>query len=182
VIKITGGKYRGLCFKKAIPKIIRPTSAKGRALLFNVLREYINGADFLDIFAGTGIIGLEALSRGAGEVWFVEKDRRAIGIIKKYIEKTDESLLNNHIMRCGAEEALSKFVKKGKYFDIIFADPPYSSAISKILAQIPKIMKKESICVVEHYFKNRPPEIETDLVLYRSYRCGDSEFSFYKKT
>lgn len=103
---------------------VRPTSSKLRECLFNICQNSIGGTRFLDIFAGSGAMGLEALSRGSCEAVFIEKDREALECIKKNIEKFNVSNITQ-VMGGDAFIQLKKLTVEGQRFDIIFADPPY---------------------------------------------------------
>ena len=126
-------------------KEVRPTSNKVLLALFNILGEKIRGCKFLDLFAGTGSIGLEAIKRGAESCVFVESVRARADSIKK---KSDSLVLSLEIRR-----ALSWLAKREMKFDIIFADPPYNAGWTEILPALPnldKIFEKESIFIIEH--------------------------------
>lgn len=129
MIRIIGGKYKGKALD--VPKKgARPTLGALRESLFNILQYEIEGATFLDLFAGAGSIGFEALSRGAKEVCFVENDRLSCQVLKK------------NCAQLGAENEVKiycadvfKALAKAKTFDIIFADPPYDKQIGDKLLQ-----------------------------------------------
>lgn len=121
---IISGIYRR--HKILVPKgmEVRPTSAKLREALFNICQNSIGGTRFLDIFAGSGAMGLEALSRGSCEAIFIENNRMAIECIKKNIEKLKVEN-QTKILTGDAFSQLKKLTQLGQRFDIVFADPPY---------------------------------------------------------
>ncbi len=107
----------------------RPTTDKSKETLFNMLNPYLADASFLDLFAGSGAIGIEALSRGAREVVFVEKKPKAIACIRENLEHTHLSD-RARVMPCDVRKALPELNGKIK-FDIIFMDPPYADGAEK---------------------------------------------------
>lgn len=132
-IRITGGEFRGRLL--AVPeKGVRPTQDKVRAAVFSSLQSIVPGTRVLDLFAGTGAFGLEALSRGAGCVCFVETDHNVLSCLKKNVERLlgspDGSCGNDdqrwRIVRNDVERFLAENPMKAS-FDVIFADPPYDS-------------------------------------------------------
>ena len=110
----------------------RPTSSRLRETLYNICQHEIEGADFLDLFAGSGAMGFEALSRGAKSATFVELDRNAIQCIKKNVETLDVKE-NTSIVQGDVRQALERFIRQEKQFDIIYADPPYEDTYSNLL-------------------------------------------------
>ena len=126
-------------------KDVRPTSNKVLLALFSILGERVRDSKFIDLFAGTGSIGLEALKRGAESCVFVEGVKARADSIKK---KSDSLVLSLEVRR-----ALSWLTKREMKFDIIFADPPYNSDWCEILpalTNLDKIFEKESIFIIEH--------------------------------
>jgi 16S rRNA (guanine966-N2)-methyltransferase len=126
VLRIIGGKHRGRRLRFPAGVTIRPTPDRVRETLFNWLQPRIVGARVLDLFAGSGALGLEALSRGAAHVSFVEKDRRAAAAIEALVREWGEE---------GAQvvcsDALAWLARSpgGTAFDIVFLDPPYDAAL-----------------------------------------------------
>ncbi|MBQ7560920.1 MAG: RsmD family RNA methyltransferase [Synergistaceae bacterium] len=131
-------------------KEIRPTSNKVMLALFNILGDKVRDSKFLDLFAGTGTIGLESLKRGAESCVFVESVRARADSIK---QKTDSLVLSLEIRR-----ALSWLTKRGMKFDIIFADPPYNSdwcGTLPTLSNLTKIFMPDSIFIIEHSIREK---------------------------
>lgn len=150
-MRITGGFFKGrnLFFKKK-PEL-RPTRSIVREAIFDMLGNKTIGAHVLDLFAGTGAFGFEALSRGASKVIFVDKSVESIEIIKKNTENLKLKDLVE-IMKMDVELALKKLCSQNIKFDIIFADPPYVSGmkkIEKIVSDIFAVLKDNGIFVVE---------------------------------
>jgi 16S rRNA (guanine(966)-N(2))-methyltransferase RsmD len=126
-VKIIGGTYRNRLLKAPKSDTTRPTLAILRKAVFDILQPTIADATFLDLFAGSGLMGLEALSRGAAHATFVEKDRAALRTIKENVStlKVQDQCA---ILALDALRALHTFAKKKQQFDIIYMDPPYANA------------------------------------------------------
>lgn len=123
-MRIIGGKFRNRKLFSPKGNRVRPSSDYLRELLFNLLRNHIEGASFLDLFAGSGTVGLEALSRGAKAVVFVEADRETARCLQRNVELLDsERQCQILVGEVGA--TLQNCAKQARQFDLIFADPPY---------------------------------------------------------
>ena len=190
-MRISGGlaKGRRIVTKKYFSKAsdeeqLRPTSSKVREALFDIIRNEIDGASFVDLYAGTGTVGFEALSRGASRAIFVEpNDLRAITIKRN----ADEFGFREkaQVVKSRAHEFLEKSSSKKEIFDIFFVDPPYhSEEIKKVLPMIGEkgLLNKSGVVIVEHFFKREMPETAGELKIDRSYRYGDTMLTFYRKS
>jgi 16S rRNA (guanine966-N2)-methyltransferase len=164
-------------------KRLRPTSSKVREALFDILRDRIQGAIFVDLYAGTGTVGFESLSRGAAKAVFIEPNPSMIQTMERnardwgFSEKAE-------IMRGRADEFLTKAVSDHEKYDIFFVDPPYQSAeIEKVLPIIGReeLLQEDGIVIVEHFFKKELPEQEGFLKMHKNYRYGDTMLTLYKK-
>jgi len=157
---------------------VRPTSDKVKQALFNILQDRTEGASFLDLFAGTGGIGIEAISRGARRAVFVDSSRNSIDAIKMNIEQAGLSSQAQVI----AAEAASFLKKNTEAFDIIFIDPPYAEEQQPLLECIAasKALTENSIVIAEHFKKQALPKRAGDLVLQRETKYGDTVLAFYK--
>ena len=180
MIRVIGGTYKGKRLAKVPSPLVRPMPDKLKEALFNSIHEHIRGAWCLDGFSGTGSVGIEALSRGAERVVFVDEYYPAIKVIKKNIGK------------CGAEEksivirkefnrAVIHLSKENLKFDIIFLDPPYKLLDERNPLKVIKkrgILKEGGMIILRHYFKTRfePKFFE----LKRQMSMGDDRISFYK--
>lgn len=186
-MRISGGiaKGRKVGIRKAFIKKgeedeLRPTSAKVRQAIFNILRDRIINASFLDLYAGTGAVGIEALSRGAGKVFFVDDNSLRISIIKGLIEKLGFKDRAEVI-----RDRASDFIKRSEsVFDIIFVDPPYASGELDIV--LPLIDEKgvlvdNGIVIVEHSSKKKLLSEFWSLRLVKTYRYGDTSLTLYRK-
>ncbi len=140
-LRITAGLFKGR--KVFFPKkeAIRPTQAALREAFFNIVQNEIEGAHFLDIFSGSGIMGLEALSRGAFSTTFIEKDRSSIEGIRKTL--TSWNLIEKATLVCqDANKAVSFLGRKNRLFQLIFLDPPYKMEVEKKKSLLSQIIKE----------------------------------------
>ena len=179
-MKITGGAARGRIIGHA-RKNVRPTSSKIREAVFNILGSHIEGAEFLDLFAGTGIMGCEALSRGALYVCFVEKNR----LNAKGIKERLEAIGFKDRAHCYIQNVFP-FIKeaqqRGQTFNIIFMDPPYhSKELEKAITLIDRgsIIKKNGLMMCEHFCKKILPEKLIHLSMIKQKRYGDTMLTIY---
>jgi 16S rRNA (guanine966-N2)-methyltransferase len=177
-MRVTGGTGKGRKLKVPAGSRVRPTSDKVKQALFNILGQKVEGALFLDLFAGTGGIGIEALSRGAGRVVFVVDSRDSLKVIKKNVEQTG-FVEHAQIVASKAETFLKK---TSEQFDIVFLDPPYSLALEPLLKVLAEsgILKLDSILIAEHFKKQPSIEHTGNLALYREAQYGDTVLTFYK--
>ena len=175
---MTGGIGKGRRLKVPAGSRVRPTSDKVKQALFNILGEKVIDAVFLDLFAGAGGIGIEAISRGAGIVVFVDASRDSLNVVKQNIDQTGFSDRANVVIS-KAETFLKK--PSGPY-DIVFLDPPYAEEMSPLLEIIggAGILKPHAIVIAEHFKKQSSPKNAGCLSLYREARYGDTVLAFYK--
>lgn len=176
-MRVTGGTGRGRKLK-APGGGVRPTSDKVKQALFNILGERVAGSAFLDLFAGAGGIGIEALSRDAERVVFVDASRASLEIIKHNVELSgfgDRAQVN-------ASKAEAFLKKASGHFDIVFLDPPYAEELKPLLELIAEagVLKSDGVVVAEHFKKRPSPERAGGLTLYREAKYGDTVLAFYK--
>ncbi len=176
-MRVTGGAGRGKKLKVPGGARVRPTSDKVKQALFNILGDRVPGAAFLDLFAGAGGIGIEALSRGAGRVVFVDVSRDSLNVIKHNIEQVGFG--EARVVASRAESFLNKTAEK---FSVVFLDPPYAGELKPLLERIAGsgILKPDAIVVAEHFKKQPSPENAGTLELYREARYGDTVLAFYQ--
>jgi len=189
-MRISGGiaKGRKIRTKKFYAKAsenenLRPTSSKVREAIFDIIRDRIEGSSFVDLYAGTGTVGLESLSRGARKTTFVEPSRLRTKAIKETAAQFGfpEKIV---VFEGKAEVFLKKAWEGKKRFDIFFVDPPYfSEEIIKTLPMIGEkgLLEDNGIVIVEHFFKRKLPELVGELEMIRNYRYGDTMLTLYKK-
>jgi 16S rRNA (guanine966-N2)-methyltransferase len=178
-LRITGGTARGRSVESPVSGEVRPTGAKVRQALFNILAFRMSEARVLDICAGTGLIGIEALSRGAGSLISIEENRA----LAKAIETTLKKLKLDGEVICGDFRRVLPILEP-KSFDIIFADPPYKSPhISEIPLSVAKhdLLDDGGLLVIEHLkgFKFGPDCQELTLTSTRNY--GQTSLSFFSR-
>ncbi len=178
-MRVTGGTGRGIRLKAPSGLRVRPTSDKVKQALFNILGEKVQGAAFLDLFAGAGGIGIEALSRGAARVVFVDDSRRSLDVIRENIMQTgfgDRA----EVVSSKAEAYLRRTAER---FDILFLDPPYAEELKPLLELISGagMLRPDAIVLAEHFRKQPSPEKAGALTLYREARYGDTILAFYRR-
>ena len=180
MIRIIGGKYKGKRLKRVPNFCVRPMPDKLKESLFSIIQTQVKESVFLDGFAGTGSIGLEAISRGAQHVTFVDEYAGAVKIIKHNAEKCD-ALEKVRIIHKEFNRAVIQFSKEKKAFSLIFLDPPYKLLDERNpLKVINKrgILEKGGLIILRHHFKTR-----FDAVYFRLKRritIGDDSLSFYE--
>ncbi|HOU37026.1 MAG TPA: 16S rRNA (guanine(966)-N(2))-methyltransferase RsmD [Candidatus Omnitrophota bacterium] len=180
---IISGKYKGAALKA--PAGIRPTEDRVRKALFDILGD-MTGCSFLELFAGSGAVGLEALSLGAQGVVLVEKDRTGLHAIRGNISglKPQPSGTAIEVYQDDAMEAVSRLSGQGRRFDVIFADPPYYKGLSeKILQSIEEydiLNDISGFLIIQHFKKDPLPSKQGNLVLFKQSRYGDTVLSFYQ--
>lgn len=184
-MRIVSGKYRGRRLKSPPSLQTRPTSDRLRETLFNILASLIEGARFLDLCAGSGAVGLEALSRGATYAMFVDQSQKICKLIGANLESLDVPSNDSDIVCSEATEFLRRHAKnKSHPFDIVFFDPPYSADYENTLGQLGNVasslLASDGIVVVEHYHKNELNEEFGPFRRYRELKQGDSRLSFYQ--
>ena len=158
---------------------LRPTSDKLRETLFNVLAPRIAEASFLDAYAGTGAVGIEALSRGAATVTFVEADRRALALIESNLHRCAVSD-RYAIIRARFADAAARLA--GRRFDVVFVDPPYGAdELRESLATAAPLVADDGMLIAEHATRDAAPEVAGTLAKTRDLVSGDSALTFYRR-
>jgi len=149
--------------------------------MFNLLAGQVNGARFLDLFAGSGVVGLEAISRGASSVTFVDASRLARRIISENARRLGV-LHAVRIMLLRAEVAIVRLVEEGALFDIVFLDPPYNSPLGDTTLQLlgdGELFASGGVCIAEHSRRHPPSDRYGVLVLTDRREYGDTCLSVY---
>ncbi|MFQ5952093.1 MAG: 16S rRNA (guanine(966)-N(2))-methyltransferase RsmD [Candidatus Omnitrophota bacterium] len=182
-MRIIAGEFRGRRIKQPESKAVRPTKDRIREAVFNVIKERVPRAFVLDLFAGSGAYGLEALSRGARKAVFVEKDKEC------------SSVINDNISLLGAEErseviardvfgSLEGLKKDKERFDLVFADPPYGKGMAKktlIKINHYDILNHSGIIIIEHNTEEELPESEGDVSILKRKTYGNIYISVYSR-
>ena len=176
-LRIISGKFGGRTIQAPDGKITHPMSERVRGSLFNIIGDEIVDADILDVFAGTGSLGLESLSRGARSVTFIERDRIAIRILGENI-KTLKVVGKATTVQIGASTWIDK--NQDNNFDIIFADPPYNNLQLSTVNRLGGLLKLNGLMVLSYPGKGEVPPVDGIVVVdNRSY--GTATLAFYRK-
>jgi 16S rRNA (guanine(966)-N(2))-methyltransferase RsmD len=182
-MRIIAGKYRSRPLRGLKGLALRPTSDRLRETLFNVIRPSIEGAIFVDLYAGTGAVGIEALSRGAVRAIFVEHHVAAVVLIRRNLESLsiggEAEILSMDVLR-----GLSRIETRHSAAQFIFLDPPYAAAAEyeRVLAFLGKssAIAPEGCVIAEHLRKQSLPDRAGTLERVRLLEQGDAALSFYK--
>jgi 16S rRNA (guanine966-N2)-methyltransferase len=180
-MRVIAGHYKGRRLIAPTWTGLRPTSDRLKQTLFDVLGELVIGAHMLDGFAGTGGLGIEALSRGASSATFIDEDRRAIELIER------------NLRHCGIEEGYvmirdgflgaMRRLATGRQLDLIVLDPPYDCAdLAGVLSATAPCLASRGTLVLEHTRRSDVPERVATIARFRTLRAGDSALTFYRAT
>jgi 16S rRNA (guanine966-N2)-methyltransferase len=186
-MRVIAGLYRSRRLQSLPGMDLRPTSDRLRETLFDVLtagnRDALAGTVWLDLYAGTGAVGIEALSRGASMVYFVESSAKREELIQRNLRSLGiES--GFHVLRQDAGHSLRQLAQQARQADFFFLDPPYcmQDAYQKTLTGIADspLLRGNSIVIAEHDRKFDPGEVIRRLQRYRKLEQGDAVLSFYR--
>lgn len=179
-VRVISGSARGLKLNTPGDDRVRPTTDRVKESMFNIVQDWVYDSQVLDLFAGSGALGIEALSRGASQAVFCDNSLDSIKIIKSNIEKArvvDRSqIVSGDFKRC-----LRDMEAKNQSFDMIFVDPPYYVGLfEEVLDTIRscKILKKDGIVIVEHDAKKPIGQVE-GLEVYKEKKYGITMLTFY---
>ena len=181
-LRVISGKVRGLKLDTPKNQDVRPTIDRVKESLFNMINPYIRESNVLDLFAGTGSLGIECLSRGAKNCVFVDKSRESINIVKSNVKKArveNEST----ILNIDFKDAVKRLSTQNQKFDVIFMDPPYyENMFIDCLKSIDELnlLHEDGIIVVEHDTKDQFEETIGRLVKTRDKKYGNTTMTFYK--
>lgn len=176
-LRITEGHSKGKSLKAPAASLVRPTGSKIRQALFNILRDKIHLSSFLDVCAGSGAVGLEALSRGAAELTAIEEDKRVLQTLRKNLDKLGfkAKILQGHCIT-----VLSRL--QNHSFDLIFADPPYRTNLADSIADVVahyELLTDNGWLIIEHSRKHRLPEQLPGIILFDDRHYGQTTLSFF---
>lgn len=184
-MRIIAGKYRSRPLSAPPGRHTRPTSDRLRETLFNVLAPRIQGSTFLDLYAGSGAVGIEALSRGAAEAIFVEQAAPALRTIRANLSLL--KIQSNYALESATTAAaLKRLATRGREVDLIFLDPPYEAAeeydltLTLLGGPCSAILAPEAIVIAEHAKRHPLAEAYGTLQRYRTLHQGDASLSFYR--
>jgi 16S rRNA (guanine966-N2)-methyltransferase len=154
-MRIIAGERKGHTIYAPKGLDTRPTSDRVRENVFNIVAPWVEGARVLDLYAGSGAMGLEALSRGAAAVAFVESDASAARTIERNLDKL--RLTGATVVRLGATAALAQEVAAGRKYDLVLADPPYAMTDYDALARyFPRVLTEDGLLVLESSARTEP--------------------------
>jgi 16S rRNA (guanine966-N2)-methyltransferase len=188
-MRVIAGKYRSRRLRSLPGQDLRPTSDRLRETLFDVLSAggpaALEGSWWIDLYAGTGAVGIEALSRGAGMVFFVESSAPGAALIRRNLQSLGlESGFD--VLQTNSARALGKLEAEGIAADVVFLDPPYrmQAEYRRVLSALAgsKLLKPSTTIIAEHQRQFDPGEVFRSLARYRKLEQGDSALSFYRKS
>ncbi|MBE9505071.1 MAG: 16S rRNA (guanine(966)-N(2))-methyltransferase RsmD [Proteobacteria bacterium] len=182
-MRVISGTRQGTHLKSFKGRKIRPTSDRVKEALFNIIKQYIaEDTKVLDLFAGTGNLAIEALSRGADKAYLVEKDRESLSIIRENIKlcRFQEEV---EIIPLDVKKAIPGLGKKGGGFDIIFIDPPYDTGLAAETLELlgESTLSEKALVVAECSAREILEERYGKLVLKDIRRYGDTSLSFFER-
>ncbi len=178
-MRVISGTARGRKLKEPDGKAIRPTTDKVKEAIFNIVQFDIEGRSILDLFAGTGQLGIEALSRGAASVTFVDGSTQSQSLLKKNLETTNLSDRAEIVLA----DALD-FLRRGRKYDLIFIDPPYeTNLLERTLLTIIQfdILKVNGIMICESKIEIKLPELTAPYKMLREYRYGKIKITTFMR-
>jgi 16S rRNA (guanine966-N2)-methyltransferase len=183
-MRVIGGKARGRRLKVPKGQAVRPTSDRVKEALFNILSHDLSGIKLLDLFAGTGNVSIEAISRGAAEAILIDSSDKSGKVIRENLSRvgfTDRA----SVRIVPVSRALRSLARQGESFDMIFLDPPYQrNWVNACLAAIARgnLLRESGTVVVEHSAREQPNAEYRSLILKDQRNYGDTWLSFFKHT
>lgn len=180
-VRVIAGSAKGTPLKAVPGTNTRPTTDKVKEAIFSMIGPYFAGGDALDLFAGTGALGIEALSRGVSRAVFVDSDRRSVSVIRRNAEAA--KVAERSEVYCNtADRALRVLAKRGAVFRYVFLDPPYRMHTSGLLMagmSARGLLEDGAVVVVEHESDCRYPEVMDGFVRSRLALYGETAVSIY---
>lgn len=177
-MRVITGSARGRKLETLAGDEVRPTTDMVKEAVFSIIQFQVQGRAFLDMFAGSGQMGIEALSRGAREATFIDMRRDAVSVIRKNLETTgfeDKAQIVN-------ADAPSFVKSSAKKFDVAFVDPPYNKGLAaKALSVLPFAMNEGGVILCETALDEVLPESAGEFVLDRTYRYGKIKITSYRR-
>ena len=181
-MRVIGGIARGRRIRAPRGRQTRPTSDYLREVLFDLLTQQVSGRTFLDLYAGTGAVGIEALSRGAARAVFVESARSALAMLRQNLEVFG-FLDRSEVVPMEVLQFLRRAASESRRFDLIFLDPPYQrvdAAAALVSIVSTGLLAPEGIAVLERSIQASPIPTPDALVRVREVRHGDSILQLYR--
>ncbi len=184
--RVIAGRAKGMRLR-APGEGTRPMGDRVKQTLFAILEPALRGATVVDLFAGSGSGGVEALSRGAAAAWFVEKDAGACRVIAENLERTGLGGASVHVIRADATDWLSRVGRDAAPFDVVLVDPPYAQPelLEAVLRRLgdpaAALLREGSIVVAKHFWRTPPPDRSGLLASDRVRRFGETALTFYRQ-
>ncbi len=174
-MRIVGGTFKGRTLTAPAGTATRPTSDKVREALFDILGPRVVGAAFLDLYAGSGAVALEALSRGAARAIAVESHRPALIALETNVEKLKATLTVEFMP---VERAIPRLIAQGEKFDIVFLDPPYKMDMTETLITLVPLLNPSAIVVLEH--ATHSPVYASPWGAAKEYKYGETKLAVWR--
>jgi 16S rRNA (guanine966-N2)-methyltransferase len=181
-MRVIAGQYGGRRLQAPPGAATRPTADRVREALFSILGARVTEARVLDLFAGAGGVGLEALSRGAGHATRVERDARALAALRANVEVLGLGALAR-VRRGDVLRELLALYEAGERFDVVFLDPPYEAGLVAATLQAlggGGLLMNEAVVVAQHFTKQAPAATVGALATFRARRFGETTLTFYR--
>lgn len=182
LLRVIAGTAKGRALKAVPGTNTRPTTDKVKEAIFSMIGPYFDGGTALDLFAGTGGLGIEAWSRGAKKVIFVDRDKTSIGIIRQNV-KTAGAENASEIYCNDADRALKALAKRNMQFSLVFLDPPYRmTMMDKMMGELAEkgLLADDAAIVVEHDASYKYPEEPNRFRQIKSAKYGDTAVTIYR--
>ncbi len=182
-MQVTDGKHRGKYLQSTTSAKVRPTARRIREVMFRILFRRVRAGRFLDLCAGAGTVGIEAISRGALIGTFVERSAQMCGFIKKNLETCGIKEGHGEIHQIEVVPFLKRMAKRRRSWDVVYFDPPYDSNYDEVLAFFSRgvALKSGGVLVIEHHAEMFFPEKFGVMKRWRVVVQGDTALSFYEK-
>ncbi len=182
-MQVTDGKHRGKYLQSTTSTKVRPTARRIREVMFRILFRRVRAGRFLDLCAGAGTVGIEAISRGALIGTFVERSAQMCGIIKKNLAACDIKEGHGEIHQIEVVPFLKQMGKRRRFWDVVYFDPPYDSNYDEVLAYFSRgiALKPGGVLIIEHHAEMFFPEKFGVMRRWRVVVQGETALSFYEK-
>lgn len=177
-MRVITGSARGMSLKTLEGDNVRPTTDKVKEAVFSIIQFELEGRRILDLFAGSGQLGIEALSRGAESAVFVDADKNAVKIVKDNLAKTRL----DYKATVAQTDSLAFLSMTDRVFDIAFLDPPFSTGLlEKALAKVEPHIAEGGLVICEHPFADELPDIQGGLEKQKTYKYSKTAVTVYRK-
>lgn len=182
-MQVTDGKHIGKLLKRTDSPKVRPTARRIREAMFKLIFRRVRAGRFLDLCAGVGTVGVEAISRGALLCTFVERSAKMCALIKKNLEACGIKEGHGEVFEIEAIPFLKQMSKRRRFWDVVFFDPPYDTNYDEVLSYLSRgvCIKPQGILVIEHHSEMFFPERLGVLKRWRVVNLGETSLSFYER-